>query len=73
MSPLKRTAAGTLSAVLLAGSLAGPAAAASSKHWSKTQCKSYVTSFHKNHAHATSAQKTTADKLLKSKGCTQKV
>ena len=74
MSPIKRTAAAAMSAALLAGTLAGPAAAAtSSKHWSKSHCTTYVSSFHKSHKHATAAQKRTADKTLKAKGCTVKV
>ncbi len=62
------------SAVLAAASLTVPAAAtAASSHWTKARCRSYVSSFHKAHGHATSKQKAAADRTLKAKGCSQKV
>ncbi len=74
MSPLKRFTAAAAATAVAASALALPSGAlAASKHWSSSQCKSYASTFHKNHKHATSAQKSAADKTLKAKGCSVKV
>ena len=71
---IKRKIAVPAAAALAAASFALPATAgAASSHWSKAQCKSYVSSFHKSHSKATAKQKAAANKTLKGKGCSQKV
>ena len=71
---IKRKIAIPTAAALAAASFAVPATAgAASSHWSKAQCKSYVSSFHRSHAKATAKQRSAADKTLKGKGCSQKV
>jgi hypothetical protein len=69
----KRIAAAAVAAALGVGTIGVPSAGASMKHWSKSQCKSYVTSFKKSHKKPTSSQKKSANKTLKGHGCSQKV
>jgi hypothetical protein len=72
MTHIRMTAAAAAATIALTAA-AAPTGALAASHWSKSQCKSYVSTFHKNHAHATAAQKAAADKTLKGKGCSQKV
>jgi hypothetical protein len=67
-----RIAAAVAAAAIGVGAVGVPSAEASSK-WSKSQCKSYVTSFKKHHSKATKSQKSAANKTLKSHSCSQKV
>jgi hypothetical protein len=69
---MKRTriAVVAVAAALGVGTIGVPSASAK---WSKSACKSYVTSFHKKHPKPTKAQKSTANKTLKKNGCSQKV
>ena len=62
-------AAAMIATVTVAGATA-PALATSKSKWTKAQCTSYKTSFEKKHPKATKAQKTAANKTLKSWGCT---
>jgi hypothetical protein len=68
-----RIAAVAVAAALGVGGVGVPSAGASTSHWSKTQCKTYVKSFKKKHPKATKSQKSTANKTLKGHGCSQKV
>ena len=55
------------------GSISGPAMAATSSHWSKTQCQSWESGFGKRNPHPNNKRKTEGNKVLKAKGCTQRV
>jgi hypothetical protein len=68
-----RIAAVAVAAALGVGGVGVPSAGASTSHWSKTQCKTYVKSFKKKHPKATKSQKSAANKTLKGHGCSQKV
>lgn len=71
---IKRKLAVPAAAALAAASFAVPASAgAASSHWSKGQCKSYVSAFHKSHSKASAKQKAAANRTLKGKGCSVKV
>ena len=66
MLAAKRFAAVTLTTILGMGSIAAPTLAATSPHWSKSQCQSYA----KKYTHASKSKKATYNKVLKSHHCT---
>lgn len=68
-----RLTAAALAATLSVGSIAAPAMAASSKHWTASQCKTWEQSFVKRNPHASKTRKTEANKVLKRQGCTVRV
>jgi hypothetical protein len=70
MNASKRIATLAIAAVVGVGGAAAPALAASSGHWSKTQCASYTKTFAKKSPHATKGQKSAANKVLKGHACT---
>jgi len=47
--------------------------ATTSSHWSKTQCHAWTSAFHKRNPHPTSKRTAEGNKVLKAKGCTQRV
>jgi len=55
-------------------SIGTPALAAKgSSHWSKGACQSYQRSFAKKHSHASKAQKTAGNNVLKRHGCSVRI
>jgi hypothetical protein len=68
-----RIAAAAVATAISLASVAAPAMASTSKHWTKTQCSSYTKTFKKNHSHASAKQKSAANKALKLAGCTTTV
>jgi hypothetical protein len=62
----KRFAAVTLTTILGMGSIAAPTLAATSSHWSRSQCQAYA---HK-YTHASKSKKVTYNRVLKSHHCT---
>lgn len=73
MVPTKRIAAMTATAAIAVAGIGAPATAMASSHYTKAQCESWIKSFDKKHPHATSKQKTEANKSLKGWGCSEKV
>ena len=72
MSPIRRVATVAVAAAIGTGSLAVPAMGASS-HWSKSQCKSYVSGFKHKNAHPSKSKRAEGNKVLKKHSCTQRV
>jgi hypothetical protein len=73
MLSMQSIATAAIATAISLGSVSAPAMASTSKHWSKSQCASYVKSFAKKHPHATASQKSAANKALKAAGCTTTV
>jgi hypothetical protein len=73
MSPAMRVSAAAVTAVIAIGSAGAPAMAATSTHWSKTQCQSWQKSFLKRNPHASKARKAEGNKVLAKKNCTQRI
>jgi len=69
MISTKRIATAAVVTAISAGSIVAPAMA-SSKHLTKSQCKSAATTWVKKHLHATKTQKAAGTRLLKAQGCT---
>jgi hypothetical protein len=71
----KRISVVAVATAIGAAGIVAPAGAAKTKpaHWSTTKCTSYAKKWDKAHKSATKKQKTKADKVLKSHGCTNKV
>ena len=65
MNSAKRLVAISLATAAGLGSVAVPALAASSTHWSKSQCQAYA----KKYTHASKSSKTTHNKVLKGYHC----
>lgn len=62
-----------VAATIAFGSIGVPAMATTSSHWSKAQCQSWKNGFTKRNPHATKARKEQGNRVLKGKGCTQRV
>jgi len=73
MVPTKRLAAAALATAISLGSIGAPAMAATSKHWSSSQCKMWEKSFVKRNPHASKMRKAEANKILKHAACTVRV
>lgn len=69
----KRLAAVALATAVSLGSIGAPAMAATSKHWTSSQCKTWEKSFVKRNPHASKTRKAEANKVLKGQGCTIRV
>jgi hypothetical protein len=72
MIKTRRLATAVVAAAITVGSTGVPALGASS-HWSKSQCKSYVTGFKNRNPHPSKARSAEGNKVLKKHGCTQHV
>jgi hypothetical protein len=72
MNQIKRITALATTAVAL-GAAATPALAAGSPHWSAAKCRSWQRSYVKHNRHASKSSRAAANRLLKSRGCTQRV
>jgi len=72
MIPIKRVATVAVAAAISIGTLGAPAMAATSS-WSKTQCQTWQNGFNKRNPHPSSKRKAQGNKVLKGKGCTQRV
>lgn len=68
-----RLAAAMLATTITIGSFGAPAMAATSKHWTSTQCKTWEKSFVKRNPHASKARKAEANKVLQRQGCSVRV
>jgi len=68
----RRVAAVAVAAAIGIGSVSVPAMAATSS-WSKTQCQTWQNGFNKRNPHPSSKRKAQGNKVLKGKGCTQRV
>jgi len=73
MVPAKRLMAVALATAVSVGSFGAPAIAATSKHWTTTQCKTWEAAFVKRNPHASKARKAEANKVLKGQGCSARV
>ncbi len=73
MTPTRRVASVAVAAAIGIGSISVPAMATTSSHWSKTQCQAWTSAFHKRNPHPTSKRTAEGNKVLKAKGCTQRV
>lgn len=73
MIPTRRVATMLATAAVAASAIAVPATASASSHWTKAECQSWIKSFDKKHPHATSKQKSEANKSLKGWDCSEKV
>ncbi len=71
--PTKRLTTAVLATTIGLASIGAPAMAASSSHWSSTQCKTWEKSFVKRNPHASKTRKSEANKVLKAHGCTVRV
>jgi hypothetical protein len=66
----KRVAAMAVTAAIGVGSISVPAMAATSTHWSSSQCLSWEKSFLKRNPHASKSRKAEGNKVLKVHACT---
>lgn len=73
MIPTRRVATVAVAATIAVGSISVPAMATTSSHWSKTQCQSWKNGFNKRNSHPSNTRKAQGNKVLKGKGCTQRV
>lgn len=73
MIQTRRVAAVAVSTAIAVGSIGAPAMATTSSHWSKSQCESWAKGFKKRNPHATAKRGAQGNKVLKGKGCTQRV
>jgi hypothetical protein len=55
--------------VSLLGANMGTTAFASTSHWSRAKCVSWVSSWHKRHPHATKSEKRARNRVLRAHGC----
>ncbi len=69
----KSLTAAALATAISVGSIAAPTMAATSTHWTSTQCKTWEKSFVKRNPNATSKRKGEANKVLKSHACSVRV
>jgi hypothetical protein len=72
MVPTRRLITLAVAAAISFGSIGAPATAATS-HWSTTQCQSWKSRFTKRNPHPNSKRRAEGNKVLKAKGCTQRV
>ena len=72
MIPTRRVATVAVAAAISIG-VSVPAMAATSPHWSKTQCQTWTSAFHKRNPHPSTKRTAEGNKVLKGKGCTQRV
>lgn len=72
MISTRRVATVAVAAAISVG-VSVPAMAATSPHWSKTQCQSWLKGFDKRNPHPTSKRTAAGNKVLKARGCTQRV
>lgn len=68
-----RSIAAAAASILATAALASPALAKAPSHWSKAQCQSWQSSFHKRNPHANATRKVKANKVLRANGCRQRV
>jgi len=73
MIPARRVSTVAVTAAIGIGSISVPAMATTSSHWSKTQCQAWTNAFHKRNSHPSTKRTTEGNKVLKGKGCTQRV
>ena len=73
MRPTMRVTAAAVTAIIGIGSVGAPAMAATSTHWSKTQCQSWQKSFLKRNSHASKARKAEGNKVLAKMHCAQRI
>jgi hypothetical protein len=73
MIPTKRLSAAVLASAISLASIGGPAMAATSTHWTTSQCKTWEKSFVKRNSHASKTRKAQANKVLKGHACTVRV
>lgn len=73
MIQTRRVAAVAVSTAIALGSVGVPAMATTSSHWSKSQCASWAKGFKKRNPHPSSKRAAEGNKVLKGKGCTQRV
>lgn len=73
MIPIKRLTTAVLATTIALASVGAPAMAASSSHWSSTQCKTWQKSFAKRNPHASKSRKAEGNKVLKAHGCTVRI
>ncbi len=72
MIPTRRVATVAVAAAISVG-VSVPAMAATSPHWSKKQCQTWKNGFDKRNSHPNSKRTAEGNKVLKAKGCTQRV
>jgi hypothetical protein len=73
MIQTRRVATVAVATTIAIGSVGVPAMATTSSHWSKSQCQSWANGFKKRNPHPSSKRAAQANKVLKGKGCTQRV
>lgn len=73
MLSTQRIATAAVTAALGVGAITAPALASTSARWSHSQCQAWQKAFVKRNPHASSTRKAEANKVLKGKGCSQRV
>lgn len=73
MTRTRRVAPVLATAALCLASAGAPSVAEGTRQWTKSACKLYAKEYAKRHPHRTKAQKSKANKVLRSHGCSLRI